>query len=145
MKITKNEGRYLKMIYRKQREENEKLSTCSIAKNLDVRPPSVTEVLQSLAEKEFLKYDPYKGVKLTEKGVEMAREQLRKHRILEILLVEYLGYSPEEACEEAFRLDYYTSEELINSICRSFDHPEVCPCGKEIFSNQSCIKEEKGD
>lgn len=145
MKITKNEGRYLKMIYRKQREENEKLSTCSIAKNLNVRPPSVTEVLQRLAEKEFLKHDPYNGVELTERGIEMAREQLRKHRVLEILLAEYLGYSPEKACEEAIRLDYCTSEDLINSICRSFDHPEACPCGKEIFSNQSCVREGEGD
>ncbi len=145
MNITKNESRYLKMIYRKQREEDENLSTCLIAKNLNVRPPSVTEVLQRLAEKGFLNYDPYSGVELTETGEERAKEQLRKHRILEVLLVEYLGYSPENACEKAFSLDYHASEDLINSICRSFDHPKTCPCGKEIFPNPSCSGKREGD
>lgn len=145
MELTKNESRYLKIIYREQREGNKKIRTTSIAEDLNVRPSSVTEVLQCLSEKGFLDYDPYHGVELTELGMEKARKQLRKHRILEVLFVDYLGYSPEMACEEAFDLDYHASEHLINSICRSFDHPEICPCGKRIFPNQSRISEGRGD
>lgn len=145
MELTENESRYLKIIYRTQREEDEKLSTTSIAKDLKVRPSSVTEVLQGLAEKGLLEYVPYHGVGLTEMGIQKAREQLRKHRILEVLFVNYLGYNPENACEEALALDYHASKQLINSICRSFDHPEVCPCGKRIFSNRDCSSEGRGD
>lgn len=140
MNITKNESRYLKLIYRKQHEEGEKLSTGSIAKNLNVRPPSVTEVLQRLADKGLLNYHSYNGIELTKAGAERAKKQLRKHRILEVLLVEYLDYSPNKACEKAFSLDYHAPEDLINSICRSFNHPEICPCGREIFPNRSCGK-----
>lgn len=138
LQLTKNESRYLKLIYKKQREESEKIKTSSIAEALDVRPSSVTEVFQGLAEKGLLEHNPYYGVRLTEEGVKMARERWRRHRILEVLFVKLLDYSPEKACEEAYGLDYHTSEGLINSICRSFDHPEVCPCGNRIFPNRNC-------
>lgn len=144
MNLTKTESRYVKMIYRKQRDKNKELNTSSIAEYLDVRPPSVTEVLQGLAEKKLLRYTPYHEFELTDEGVKRAEEQLRKHRILEVLLVKKLGYTPENACKEAFNLDYYASNQLINSICRNFNHPKTCPCGKEIFPDRRC-REKDGD
>lgn len=142
--ITENESRYLKLIYREQRETNGKIKTTTIAEHFGVRPASVTEVLKNLADKELLIYNPYRGVELTNEGAESAREQLRKHRILEVLFVNYLGYSAEKACEEALDLDYHTSKNLINSICRNFDHPEFCPCGKRIFGNPECGEVKRG-
>lgn len=136
--LTENESRYLKLIYKKQREDSEKIKTSSIAEAFGVRPSSVTEVFQCLAEKGLLEHNLYHGVRLTEAGVGIARERWRRHRILEVLFVNFLGYTPERAHEEAYSLGYHTSEDLINSICQNFDHPEVCPCGNRIFPNQKC-------
>lgn len=144
MKLTRNESRYLKMIYRRQHEKDGKLKTSLIAKELDVCPPSVTEVLQGLADKGLLEYTPYHGAELTERGSKEAENHLRKHRILEVLLVNHLSYTPEDACEEAFNLDYYASDQLINSICRSYGHPETCPCGKEISTDTDCKEGKEG-
>ncbi len=133
-----NEGKYLKLIYRKQHEEFSRVKTTLIAKSVRVRPATVTETLQKLAEKNLLKYTRYRGVRLTEKGVAEARKLLRKHRLLEILLVRFLNYDVQRACDEASKLDYHASEELVNNICRTYGHPEACPCNKAIFSSERC-------
>lgn len=140
--ITKNEADYLKLIYREQHEGFNKVKTTSVARSFNVKPATVTEVLQNLADKNLIKHEPYHGVELTKNGVWEAQKILRKHRILEILLTDLLDYDPPRACDEASKLDYYSSRELINSICRAHGHPKVCPCEKTIFSDSGCQKEQ---
>ena len=137
-KITMNEGRYLKFIYRKQHEEFSRVRTTTIAKSIRVQPATVTEMLQKLAKKGLLKYKRYYGAGLTEKGVVEARKILRKHRLLEVLFVRFLNYDAQNACEEASKLDHHVSKDLVNAICRTYRHPETCPCNKAIFSNEEC-------
>ena len=140
-KITANEGKYLKFIYRKQHEEFSRVRTTTIADFVRVRPATVTEMLQKLAEKGLLEYRRYHGAWLTEKGIVEARKLLRKHRLLEVLFVRFLNYDVENACKEASKLDHYVSEGLVNTICRTYGHPETCPCNKAIFSGEECGKE----
>ncbi len=136
-----NEGKYLKLIYRKQHEEFSRVKTTLIAKSVRVRPATVTETLQKLAEKKLLKYTRYHGVRLTKKGVTEARKLLRKHRLLEVLFVKVLNYDVQMACDEASKLDYHASEDLVNTICRTYGHPETCPCNKAIFGSERCREE----
>ncbi len=143
--ITENEAKYLKHIYRKQHEESQDIHTTGLATSLGVRPATVTEVLQTLDEKELLHYTPYRGVQLTERGRQAAETFLRKHRILETLLTDTLAYTPDEACRESLRLDYHASTRLIDAICRTLGHPKVCPCGKTIFRGAHCKEHTDGD
>jgi DtxR family Mn-dependent transcriptional regulator len=143
-RITLNEGKYLKLIYRKQREEFSTVKTTLIAKSVRVRPATVTEMLQKLAAKNLLKYARYRGVRLTEKGVAEARKLLRKHRLLEVLFVSILDYDVKKACDEASKLDYHASEDLVNDICRTYRHPETCPCNRAIFSSETCKGNSRG-
>ncbi len=136
--VTKNQGRYLKLIYRRQVEEHENLRTTELADIFDVQPSTVTETLQKLACKGILHYKPYRGVELTDEGLSDARMLLRRHRLLETLFVNHLEYETQEACREASRLDYHTSKDLIDKICRTYGHPKVCPCNKPIFIDRSC-------
>lgn len=140
--ITENESKYLKLIYRKQREESDRIKTTSLAEALGVKPSSVTEMLRNLSEKELLQHELYHGVKLTERGESRAKKLLRKHRIIEVLLVDLLGYSPERACIEASEIDYHVSLDLVNSICSNYGHPELCPCGKTISRDPACSGKE---
>ncbi|TET21024.1 metal-dependent transcriptional regulator [Candidatus Bathyarchaeota archaeon] len=137
-RVTVNEGKYLKLIYRKQQEESSKVGTTLIAKTVRVRPATVTEMLQKLAEKRLLRYKRYYGVELTEEGIAEAKKLLRKHRLLETLFVNALCYKVQKACEEASKLDHYASEDLANTICQSYGHPDTCPCNKTIFSGEGC-------
>lgn len=137
-KLTASEAGYLKLIYRVQEEESGEVGTTAVARAFGVRPATVAEVLRNLARKNLVRRRPYRGVELTPQGVAEARKLLRKHRILEVLFVGLLGLSPESACEEASKLDYYVSEELINAICRSSNHPKTCPCEKVIFEDPAC-------
>jgi len=137
-KVTVNEGKYLKLIYRKQHEEFSKVGTTLIAKTVRVQPATVTEMLQKLAEKGLLRYKRYYGVELTEEGIVEAKKLLRKHRLLETLFVNALCYEVQKACEEASKLDHYASEDLVNTICQNYGHPDTCPCNKTIFSDEGC-------
>ncbi len=138
LEITANEGRYLKLIYRRQCEESSRVRTTTLARFIKVQPATVTEVLQKLAKKGLLKYTRYRGVELTDRGIAEAQKLLRKHRLLEVLFVKFLNYDVKRACEEASRIDYYISEALANTICRAYGHPDRCPCNKPIFHDEKC-------
>ncbi len=136
--LTENEGRYLKFILRKQFEESEKVTTSSLAEYFEVSPPSATEVLKKLDKKGILNYESYRGVQLTEKGISIARNLLRRHRLLELLFSNRFDFDPEESCLEASKIDHRISEKLTNSICQYYNHPETCPCEKKIYPNSVC-------
>lgn len=141
MSITPKEGKYLAFLYRKQVEEGKKVTTTVLAKSFKVNPATITEILQKLAKKKLVEYIRYYGVEVTERGVVEAQKLLRKHRILEVLFVKFLKYDAEKACKEASKIDYYCSEDLINNICRTYEHPDTCPCNKEIFRDSTCMRE----
>ena len=140
--LTENEGRYLKLIYRRQVEECKRVRTTEMAKIFEVRPATVTETLQKLAKKNILRYEPYQGVELTKRGLSEAKLLLRRHRLLETLLVNHLEYGIQEACMEASRLDHYTSKDLTDKICRTYGHPKLCPCNKPILMDETCREAE---
>jgi len=130
----------LTLIYRRQVEEKRRVTTTLLAKTFKVNPATVTETLQKLAAKKLVEYTRYYGARLTESGVAEAEKLLRKHRILEVLFVKFLRYDAKKACEEASKIDYYCSEDLINTICRAYGHPDKCPCNKKIFKNPRCMR-----
>jgi len=138
MATTPNESKYLMLMYRKQLEDGRRITTTVLARSFKVNPATVTEILQNLAQKKLVEYTRYCGAKLTEKGIAQAQKLLRKHRILEFLLVKFLKYNAEKACEEASTIDHYCSEDLINAICRTYGHPKRCPCNKVIFDDPTC-------
>ncbi len=147
--ITPTEGNYLKFIYRKQVEEGRKVGTKMLADFFKVHPATVTEMLQKLDERGLLRYERYYGVEFTDEGIHVAQKMLRKHRLLEVLFVNFLKCDVESACKEASKLDYYLSENITNRICRMYGHPETCPCNKTIFRDEKCcgciIEGEKND
>jgi len=124
---------YLKVIYRLT-EENGRATTNQIAAALNVTPASVSNMLRKMAEGEdpLLQYQKHKGVTLTAVGQETCLEILRHHRLLETFLCEKLGFSHEEAHEEACRLDHVLTEELEARIAAVLEHPTHDPHGQPI-------------
>lgn len=138
MDVTVTEADYLKFIYRKQVEDGYKIGNKMVSDFFDVHPATTTEMLQKLDERGLLKYERYYGVKFTDYGVVIAKKLLRKHRLLEILLANFFKYDIEVACEEASKLDFYVSDNLVNSICRTYGHPKTCLHNRIIFRDKKC-------
>ena len=110
----------------------ESVSTRDLSVRLDVRPASVTGMVQRLAVNELVSYEPYRGVTLTDSGRRVALEMLRHHRLLETFLEQVLGYGWDEVHDEAERLEHVISERFEARIAESLGHPTRDPHGDPI-------------
>jgi DtxR family transcriptional regulator, Mn-dependent transcriptional regulator len=122
---------YVKAIYLLHQEFGQ-ATTTHLAEHLGFAPPSVTSMLQRLAKLNLVIYTPYHGAVLTAVGQRLALEVLRHHRLVELFLVEALGYSWEEVHTEAEVLEHVLSEQLEARIDAHLGHPTVDPHGDPI-------------
>ena len=123
---------YLKAIYVLQTESGPPVSTSEIAEYLDKTPPTVTSMVNSLAEHDLIAHEKYKGVELTDEGETVALEVIRHHRLLETYLTEHLDYDWHEVHEEADALEHHISEEFERRVAETLDNPSVDPHGDPI-------------
>jgi DtxR family Mn-dependent transcriptional regulator len=125
---------YLKAILELSGPGENAVTGNALAEHLDVRPASVTGMLQKLAARRpsFVRYEKHHGVRLSEEGKNRALEVLRHHRLLERFLHEFLGYSWDEVHEEAERLEHYISERLEDRIAARLGDPSLDPHGHLI-------------
>src|SRR5579864_9698213 len=91
---------YVKAIYTLDSGEGT-VTTTALAERLDVRPASVSGMLPKLTELGLVEHEPYRGVRLTDRGTRVALEVVRHHRLLELFLVESLGMTWDEVHDEA--------------------------------------------
>ena len=132
---------YLKQIYLQQ-EEYGRATTQDLAARLGVKPPSVTAMLKHLADDPtgpYVVYTPYHGVELTDKGLAVALEMLRHHRLLELFLAELLDMPWDRVHGDAERLEHVLSEELEERIAAKLGHPTYDPHGDPIPGRDGII------
>src|ERR1700752_2575767 len=84
---------YGKAVYALQDRRGGGVSTNALAERLGLTPGSVSAMLRKLADLGLVEHEPYRGVRLTERGREVALEVLRHHRLIELFLAEELGMS----------------------------------------------------
>jgi DtxR family transcriptional regulator, Mn-dependent transcriptional regulator len=128
---------YAKAIYTLEEHASDhggSVSTNDLAALLDVKPGSVSGMLRKLSSLGLVEHQPYRGVRLTEKGRRVALEVIRHHRLLELFLVENLGMTEDEVHAEAEVLEHALSEELEELIARKLGDPTVDPHGDPIPS-----------
>jgi DtxR family Mn-dependent transcriptional regulator len=119
-------------------------TTTEIARHLKIGNGSVTDMLKKLAAKRLIEYEPYHGVSLTRTGKQLALRIVRRHRLWEMFLARFLGYSWEEIHEEAERLEHVTSDELERRLDRVLNYPKVDPHGHPIPDAKGCMVENAG-
>lgn len=129
---------YIKAVY-KLEGRGEKATTSALAAQLDVADASITDMIKKLSEKGLLRYERYQGVSLTAKGRKMALAILRRHRLWEMFLVRFLGYSWDKVHEEAERLEHVTSEDLEHRLDKALNYPTVDPHGDPIPTREGVI------
>ncbi len=114
---TGNREDYLISILRLTEGENI-TKTTELATFMDVSPASVTEMLKALANEGLVEYEKYRGVKLTEEGLNYARQIRKKHHVLENFLINVLNVDDATAHKEACRLEHALSEESAIKMCQ---------------------------
>jgi DtxR family Mn-dependent transcriptional regulator len=126
---------YLKRIYQEQgRHPDRPAATGVIASGLGLAPGTVTAMLKTLADSGLVDYEPYGGVRLTKAGMQLASHVLRRHRLIELFLVEIMGMSWKEVHPEAERLEHAVSDRLIDRIDEMLGRPSADPHGDPIPS-----------
>src|SRR6188474_1686682 len=140
--LTRSVEDYLKAIYQLS-PEGRPASTSEIAHLLALSPPSVTGMVKRLSEHGLLEHVPYRGVQLTEEGRRAALRMVRRHRLIESYLVEFLGYSWDAVHEEAERLEHAVSDILVERMAAALGHPAVDPHGDPIPAADGSIDEDE--
>ncbi|GJQ21278.1 MAG: transcriptional regulator [Bacteroidia bacterium] len=131
---------YIKNIYKLQ-EQEKRVTTSLLSDRLQISQPSVTEMIKKLAEEGTVRYTPYKGVQLTEKGRRKALAIVRRHRLWELFLVEVLKFSWHEIDEEAERLEHSMSEKLEERIDAILGYPSRDPHGDLIPTRDGFLED----
>ena len=96
---------YLELIYRFTLQ-NKDFKAVDIAREMNISRASVSEALKKLSEKGYLQYEKYKKIKLTEKGISVAKEVLLKHTVLCSFFKDFLNLSDEESIINACRIEH---------------------------------------
>jgi DtxR family transcriptional regulator, Mn-dependent transcriptional regulator len=121
---------YLKTIYEIAGKKGT-VQTTSIAKCLKLSQASVIEDMKYMAEKGLVIYEPYKGVTLTKEGLAIATRIKRKHRLLEVFLINILHIDKEKSHTEASKMENISTE-TENALCKMLNAPARCPHGSYI-------------
>ncbi|MFU8848011.1 MAG: metal-dependent transcriptional regulator [Opitutales bacterium] len=126
---------YIKQIYLlEEKTSQEEIPMGRVAVALGVVPGTATTMVKALADAGLVAYAPRIGVQLTESGRKLALHVLRRHRLIEQLLVEVLGFDWSEVHEEAEQLEHVVSDLLLDRIDKYLGHPTEDPHGDPIPS-----------
>lgn len=138
--MTYSEENYLKAIYHLSLFQKKGVTTNAIAKMIDSKASSVTDMIKKLADKNLVEYQKYQGVSLTTEGLLAAKMIVRKHRLWEVFLVEKLDFSWDEVHDVAEELEHINSEKLINKLDAFLGFPTEDPHGDPIPNAKGEIK-----
>jgi DtxR family Mn-dependent transcriptional regulator len=106
----------------------------TLADHLGISPVSATEMIHRMVERRLVEHVPYKGVFLTQRGLEKALAVLRRHRIWERFLTDRLGLPWEKVHDAACQLEHSVGSEVTEPLAADLGDPSTCPHGNPIPS-----------
>lgn len=122
---------YLEEIKRLE-EDGERITSTVLARILQVSLPSASEMLKRLASEGYLTKERGGAINLTPEGRRLAHTMLRKHRLVECMLVEKLSMSWYEVHGEAHKIEHAISDRVEEAMAKALDYPDYCPHGHPI-------------
>lgn len=133
---------YLKAILvQEQNAPGDRVSTGQLAVALGVAPGTATSMMKTLMESKLVDYEPYAGVRLTDGGSKLAMHVLRRHRLVELFLVQVMGMGWSEVHSEAEVLEHAVSDRLIDRMDEMLGRPAVDPHGDPIPTRSGIVEE----
>ena len=132
------EENYLKAIFHLLDSENQ-VTVNELSKFLQIKMPSVNSMMKKFADKNWVIYETYKPIKVTELGRKEAAIVVRKHRLTEMFLVEKMGFGWENVHEIAEQLEHVHSEDFFDKMDEILNFPKVDPHGEPIPDKDGVI------
>lgn len=123
---------YLKAIHRFSGDEGELAPMGKVSDALGITAGTATTMIKQLVRQGYADYQPRKGVSLTKSGHLAAMRVLRRHRLLELFLVEVMKYDWTEVHDEAEILEHAASDLLIDRMDAMLGRPVRDPHGDLI-------------
>lgn len=132
------EENYLKAIFHLLDSENQ-VTVNELSKFLQIKMPSVNSMMKKFADKNWVIYETYKPIRVTELGRKEAAIVVRKHRLTEMFLVEKMGFGWENVHEIAEQLEHVHSEDFFDKMDEILNFPKVDPHGEPIPDKDGVI------
>lgn len=138
MKNTTTEENYLKALFHLCNEEK-KVGVNELSKFLDLKMPSINNMMKKFHEKKWVIHESYKPIIVTEKGMKQAALIVRKHRLTEMFLVEKMNFGWENVHEIAEQLEHLQSEIFFEKMDEILNFPKFDPHGEAIPDKEGNI------
>jgi DtxR family Mn-dependent transcriptional regulator len=104
-------------------------------------------MLKRLDKMDYVEYSQYKGAKLTEKGLKIAKNITRKHRLLERFLHDILKLKDHFLHDQACEMEHSLSDDAERALCQVLEHPDKCPgdsvipaCDLKFTTCEECMQ-----
>ncbi|WP_430867323.1 metal-dependent transcriptional regulator [Demequina aurantiaca] len=132
---------YLKVVFNSGEWSDKPVTTGALATKLGLAPSSVSEAVRKLSDRGLLSHAPYGAITLTAQGQQLALTVIRKHRLIETFLVDYLGYGWDEVHDEAEVLEHAVSDLFVDRLDQKLGNPTVDPHGDPIPRSNGTLAE----
>ncbi len=132
MLLSQAEENYIKAIYKLTINNDKGTTTNDIAREVNTKASSVTDMLKKLKKKDVISYKPYNPISLTELGTERAIQIVRKQRLWEVFLYDKLGFKWDQVSELASELEHVQNNTLIDKLDTFLNSPTHTPHGNPI-------------
>lgn len=125
-------------VHEEQKGKDRLAKVSWIADHMDIKTPSAVEQLKKMEANSLVEYKVRKGVELTLKGRKIARQIIRNHRLIEVLMNQTLGERIDE--EVACGMEHHMTKEFADALCTQLDHPRNCPHDNPIPRGKCCYE-----
>jgi DtxR family Mn-dependent transcriptional regulator len=129
--LTPSEEEYLESIFMCEGKTHGRAKVKELADDLDIKAPSVVEMLRKLKRRGLVDYDR-SGAKLTKRGREQAIRVVRRHQLAERLLSDVFGHDLPGVHEHACEFEHVLDDELTDKLDDMLGNPSTCPHGDPI-------------
>ena len=138
VKNSLTEENYLKAIFHLATDKNT-VTINELSKLMNIKMPSVNSMMKKFAEKNWVIYESYKPIKITESGKKEAAMVVRKHRLTEMFLVKKMGFGWETVHEIAEHLEHIHSDIFFDKMDELLEYPKIDPHGEPIPDKEGNI------
>ena len=141
--LSPTEEEYLEAIWHLE-HRNMVAKTGDLSRSLNVTMGTTSNMIDHLEREDLLQHEHYRGVRLTQKGIEAATTIVRRHRLSERLLTDLLHFDWVRAHDAACKLEHGLSREVTDSIDVALGRPKTCPHGNPVPTEEGVIVDEEG-